>query len=125
MDRMHGDIDAEEEIRHLEQNQTFLAMVALKDPLRNNMKDVVTSAQKCDISLRVVSGDHLLTTSAVACDIGILTKDEFDSIKAGNGGDLVMDAKQFRQICGDVIRNQSEIDENENQTTTYSLAADR
>lgn len=82
--RMEGDIDTEDEIRLFEQNQTFLALVALKDPLRQNMKDVVANAQKCDIQLRVVSGDHLLTSSAVAVDVGILTKDEFEHAKTGD-----------------------------------------
>ncbi len=88
------------------------------------MRDVVENAKKCDINLRVISGDHLLTTSAVACDIGILTKEEFEHAKTGQS-EIVMDARQFRQICGDVIKSQSEIVEGESQTTTYSLQSDR
>jgi magnesium-transporting ATPase (P-type) len=34
MSQMSGDIDSEDEIRHLEQDQTFLSLVALADPVR-------------------------------------------------------------------------------------------
>ena len=121
MNGMQGDIDTEDEIRPLEANQTFLALVALKDPLRQNMKDVVANAKKCDINLRVISGDHLLTSTAVAVDVGILTKEEFEHAK-NRDSDIAMDAKQFRQLVGDVIVHKGENPEEDKDT--YSLSAD-
>jgi len=44
MAQMNGDIDSEDEIRHFEQDQTFLALVALSDPIRQNIKEVVSTA---------------------------------------------------------------------------------
>ena len=47
-------------------NQTFLALVALKDPYRPKLKDSLAYAPLSGISVRVCSGDHLDTTKKVA-----------------------------------------------------------
>lgn len=56
---MQGDIDSAEEIAALERDMTFLAMVALKDPVRPSIKAVVTEARESMINLRLISGDNL------------------------------------------------------------------
>ena len=44
-----------------------------------------------------------MTAAAVACDVGIISKQEFEAIKAGDRS-VAMDATDFRQIVGQVIR---------------------
>lgn len=70
------------------QNQTFLALVALKDPLRADLKDTLGYAPLSGITLRLISGDHLNTAKAVAVDAGIMTLVEFNKY----GNDHAMDA---------------------------------
>ena len=75
--KLVGEIDSAEEIAEFEQNQTFLALIALQDPVRENMKKLVQEAADSDIKLQVISGDNLMTAAAVACDVGIISKQEF------------------------------------------------
>ena len=58
----------------LAQNQTFLALVALEDPLRDNIKDSLGYAPLSGITVRVCSGDNLDTTKAVAIQAGVITE---------------------------------------------------
>ena len=76
MNSMSGEIDDENEIAALEQDQTLLGVIGLKDPIRPGVKDVIAKAVRSRIALRLVSGDHLETTAAVARDVGILSAEE-------------------------------------------------
>jgi magnesium-transporting ATPase (P-type) len=103
---MNGDIDSEDEIRHFEQDQTFLALVALSDPIRQNIKEDVSTATQSGIHLRLISGDNLNTTAAVAVDVGILTREEFVSMKRHSETPIAMNAKEFREQVGEVIKSE-------------------
>ena len=111
------EIDNDNEIASIVGDQTFLALVALKDPLRVNIKDVVATASKSGINLRLISGDHLLTSKAVARDCGILTQHEFES--ADNN--VAMDAKDFRALVGDVVKELKDVEDGQDEEKTYSL----
>ena len=101
----------------LVQNQTFLALVALKDPLRHNLKDSLGYAPLSGITVRMCSGDNVDTAKAVAVDVGILTQEEFDNFSAK----CAMDASEFRDLVGDVIRQVEEkLPGQEGGETTYS-----
>ena len=80
MRQMEGEIDDTDEVNALEQDQTLLAMIALKDPLRQNIKEIIKNADESNINLRLISGDNLNTTAAVAFDVGLLTREEYESI---------------------------------------------
>ena len=99
MSEMQGEIDDNHDIEALERDQPFLALVGLKDPVRDNIKDVVNQASEAGVSVRLVSGDNLSTTTAVAVDTGILTAEEFNLVQQGHS-EIAMDASKFRQICG-------------------------
>ena len=49
MQSMNGEIDSTEEISALEQDQTFLALVVLRDPVRESVKDMVIEAAEAGI----------------------------------------------------------------------------
>jgi magnesium-transporting ATPase (P-type) len=121
MREMQGDIDDTHEIEALERDQVFLALVGLKDPVRDNIKKVVSKAAEAGVTVRLISGDNLSTTSAVAVDTGILTNEEFEKVGSGQSG-IAMDASEFRQICGDVITRENEVEEGNEPTFTYSLS---
>ena len=121
MAAMQGDIDSAEEIQALERDQVFLALVGLRDPVRDNIKQVVQEANRASIQVRLISGDNLSTTAAVAVDTGILTNEEFRSLKQNGRSDFVMDASEFRQVCGDVVMTQNASEPGQEPTYTYSL----
>lgn len=70
-------------------------MVALNDPIRQNMKEMIQESKEANIQVYLISGDNLMTAAAVACDVGIIDKDEFERVKQGNS-DIVMNADRFR-----------------------------
>jgi magnesium-transporting ATPase (P-type) len=73
------------------------------------VKDVIEKAGRARISLRLVSGDHLETTAAVARDVGILSAEEFEmSKRRGGDNSVVMDASEFRRRVGEVVRTANE-----------------
>lgn len=120
---MEGDIDSEEEIRALEQDQTFLAMVSLKDPVRDNIKKVIAKAIEAKVQLRLISGDNLNTTAAVAVDTGILTREEFEMSKnRDSSSSIAMNASEFRAEVGDVIRTEKEVEDGDEKRYSYSLS---
>ena len=53
-------------------DQTLIGVVAMKDPLRDRVKDVIAYAKKGQLTVRMISGDNLETAKAMAFDAGIL-----------------------------------------------------
>ena len=83
MNAMQGDVDSANEIAALERDQTFLALVGLKDPVRPDIKNVVGNARAATINLRLCSGDNLHTTAKVAYDVDIMTAREYQVYSQG------------------------------------------
>ncbi|KAB8204962.1 plasma membrane calcium-transporting ATPase [Aspergillus parasiticus] len=82
--------DQVEEIRieNILQNLTFLSVMGIRDPLRNGARDAVQSCHKAGVTVRIVTGDNLLTAKAIAEECGIIT----------NPGDVAMEGREFRQL---------------------------
>ena len=59
-------------------NQTFIGLIALKDPLRTGVLDTIRTAKKGGITIRLVSGDNLETVKSQAVDCGILSKEHVE-----------------------------------------------
>lgn len=60
-------------------HHTFLALVAMKDPLRAGVRNAIEHVKKeGHIEVRLVSADHLQTALAYAADAGIVNKQILD-----------------------------------------------
>jgi len=116
MRQMQGDVDSAHEIAALERDQTFLALVGLHDPVRPSIRRVVDEAREATVNLRLVSGDNLHTTTKVAYEVGIMNDEEYKHYERG-GKSVAMDASEFRDIVGDVIRTE---EENDKGATVFS-----
>lgn len=81
MQSIDGEIDSNDEINALEQDQTFLALVVLRDPVRQSIKEMVNESHESGINLHLISGDNLGTAIKVARDVGILSYEEFQNAK--------------------------------------------
>jgi len=66
---------------------TFCGVVAMKDPLRPGVVEAVLKCQRAGVSVRMVTGDNILTAKAVGKECGILTP-----------GGIVMDGARFRNL---------------------------
>jgi Ca2+-transporting ATPase len=68
-------------------DMTLLAIVGIQDPIRKGVKESVARCQMAGITVRMVTGDNLLTAKAIARECGILTEDG-----------LVMEGHSFRRL---------------------------
>lgn len=54
----------------------FVWLIALKDPLRAEVKDAIKLCQNAGMQLKVITGDHKLTTMSIVNDLGIKVSEE-------------------------------------------------
>jgi Ca2+-transporting ATPase len=67
--------DALHDIRHaLEANLVFVGFVAIRDPLRDDVKEAVAQCRSAGIGVKMVTGDNVETAQAIACDIGLVDR---------------------------------------------------
>jgi P-type Ca2+ transporter type 2C len=66
----------------------FCGVIAMKDPLRHGVVEAVLKCRKAGVSVRMVTGDNILTAKAVARECGILTP-----------GGIVLDGAKFRSMA--------------------------
>ncbi|KAK2612614.1 plasma membrane calcium [Conoideocrella luteorostrata] len=79
--------DEEELLQTITQNMTFLAVLAIQDPLRPEVRHAVAQCAAAGVSVRMVTGDNAQTALAIARECGILT----DS-------GLIMEGPEFRKL---------------------------
>ena len=90
----------ENEIKHLEtdidwrseKGLVWLGPFGIEDPLRDRVAESVRKCQKAGITVRMVTGDNLLTARAIATQRGIYTP--------GMGG-IIMEGPEFRKLSSE------------------------
>jgi len=82
--------DNKEHISHedLESGITFLGLQGMIDPPREEAKTSVHLCQKAGIQVKMITGDHALTASAIAGMIGLKGLEEDGKLKAYTGREL-------------------------------------
>jgi potassium/sodium efflux P-type ATPase len=83
----------------LEQNLTFLGLVAMIDPPRPEVADAIALCHLAGIQVTMITGDYGLTAAAIAQKVGLLNGKSNGKIRVINGEQLshLSDA-QLRQI---------------------------
>jgi len=69
----------------LEQNLTFVGLFGMIDPPRNEVRDAVAITKSAGIRTVMITGDHPLTATEIACQLGII---ETDNVKVLTGAEL-------------------------------------
>ncbi|EPS35998.1 hypothetical protein H072_10422 [Dactylellina haptotyla CBS 200.50] len=68
-------------------NCVFIGLVGIQDPLRPGVEIAVAKCQKAGITVRMVTGDNIVTAKAIATECGIYSE-----------GGIVMEGPEFRQL---------------------------
>ncbi|KAF9870871.1 calcium-translocating P-type ATPase [Colletotrichum karsti] len=69
-------------------NLTFLGIVGIQDPVRPGVPDAVRKAQHAGVTVRMVTGDNVITAQAIATECGIYT----------GGEGVIMEGPVFRKL---------------------------
>lgn len=79
-----------EELRHedLNANLVFLGLQGMIDPPREEAKTSIDLCQKAGIQVKMITGDHALTASAIAGMIGLDGETDNGKLKAYTGSEL-------------------------------------
>ena len=67
-DALHARRDA------LESGLIFVGFLAIRDPLRDDVKDAVDQCRRSGIEVKMITGDNVETARAIAYDIGLLDR---------------------------------------------------
>lgn len=62
----------------LEVDHTLLALVALKDPVRPDVKGTVQMAESGKIDVRIITGENLDTAISIAVESGMISKEDVE-----------------------------------------------
>jgi magnesium-transporting ATPase (P-type) len=79
----------------LESDLNLIAIVGIKDPLRNEIPEAVKTCKKAGIQVKMVTGDNLNTAVAIAKECGILGNREIEPEEYE-----IMEGKRFRELVG-------------------------
>lgn len=80
----------------LENDLTFLGLVGMIDPPRPEVREAVKTCRRAGIRPVMITGDHVVTASAIAKDLGIL--EEGDLAITGAQLDAMTDSQLGRQV---------------------------
>ena len=69
------------------EDMTLLGIVGIQDPLRDGVSQAVKQCQDSGVMVRMVTGDNVVTASAIATQCGILKE-----------GGVVLEGSKFRQL---------------------------
>lgn len=74
-------------------NLTLIALVGIRDPIRNEVPDAVRDCQRAGITIRMVTGDNKSTAKAIAKECNIIYKDSH----------VIMEGKDFALKTGGTV----------------------
>ena len=87
----------------VEQDLTFLGMVAMQDPPRPEVKPAVEDCHRAGIRIIMITGDYGLTAEAIAREVGIVSDDPSRIIKGKELNQMTDDEVKEVLVSGDNV----------------------
>ncbi|PKS10657.1 hypothetical protein jhhlp_002412 [Lomentospora prolificans] len=81
--------DSAANFNEIHKDMTLVAIYGIKDPLRDSVIDAIRDCQKAGVVVRMVTGDNILTGTAIARECGIYHPDD---------GGIAMEGPVFRRL---------------------------
>jgi Ca2+-transporting ATPase len=100
------DTPANEEALHamrdqLEANLVFAGFVAIRDPLRDDVKEAVAKCRSAGIGVKMVTGDNVETARAIASDIGLIDRPD---APINTPDAAVLTSDRFNELTDDELK---------------------
>jgi Ca2+-transporting ATPase len=74
----------------------YVGFVAIRDPLRDDVKDALTECRDAGIEVKMVTGDNVETARAIAAEIGLIASDA--------PADAVLTTTRFNELSDDDLK---------------------
>jgi len=84
-------------IHGVEKDLIFVGLVGMIDPPRDEVKEAIKKTEEAGIRVMIITGDHALTTKAIAKDIGLFKE-----------GDLVLEGSKMDSMSDDELERKIE-----------------
>lgn len=91
-----GFLPSKKELALAEEKLTFAGLIGMLDPPRPEVKEAVNICRRAGIKPVMITGDHIITATAIAKDIGILK--ENDLVMSGKELDLISNEELTKKI---------------------------
>ncbi|MCI0456624.1 MAG: HAD-IC family P-type ATPase [Gemmataceae bacterium] len=94
-DALHEQRDA------LESGLVFIGFVAIRDPLRDDVKDAVAECRQAGIEVKMVTGDNVETARAIAYEIGLIDRRD---APINTPDAIVLTSDKFNELSDDELK---------------------
>jgi P-type Ca2+ transporter type 2C len=84
-------------ISHVEKDLIFTGLVGMIDPPRDEIRDAIQECKEAGIKVMIITGDHAITTRAVAEQIGLFRK-----------GDVILTGSQIEKMSDNELKKKIE-----------------
>jgi len=104
--QLPSDAPSDEEGLHarrdmLDANLVFVGFVAIRDPLRDDVKGAIAECRDAGIEVKMITGDNVETARAIGFEIGLIAKAD-EPIDAPSSS--VMTSPRFNQLTDDELK---------------------
>jgi Ca2+-transporting ATPase len=96
-DGLHGLRDS------LENDLIYVGFVAIRDPLRDDVKDAVAECRQAGIDVKMVTGDNVETARAIGYEVGLIARPD-EPIDTPDA--VVLTTTRFNQLTDDEVKRQ-------------------